>query len=198
MRTESEKLGSRSRGPIPQGSLGQSTLLEASRYLDQVSNGQSSTDLLDKALLSAVAEQEGFSSPGSHVWNNTITSSGDGDLPDPLSSSAVSIVHNFDGSLPLHEPISDELYILRSPGAFEIDPILDSPKAFLPKQIGNLQSWLNRAYVITSLRSYPEMLLSGQTLPPFIHPCCLVNTVQDPQPVGFDTRPALPGHLRSA
>lgn len=195
MRIESVDSNNRSGGPVPQESPGQSKLLSASDYLYQVPNGQTSSDPLNKPLFSPVADHESYISPASHAWDNNITTSADGDPFSLLTSSTIPSIYDLGGSLSLDEPDLTELYSLRSPSTLGTDPTLGSPKAFLPKKTGNVNSWLNQAYVITSLRSYPEMLISGKTLPPFIHPSCSVTTVQNHQTVGFDTRPELPEPL---
>lgn len=45
-----------------------------------------------------------------------------------------------------------------------------APKAFWPRRVRENQFSLNKSFLLCTLRSYPSMLLPGDTLPPFIHP----------------------------
>lgn len=58
---------------------------------------------------------------------------------------------------------------------------LKAPKAFRPRKVRDNQFSLNKSYVLCTLRSYPSMMLPGDTLPPFIHPQCLFDISGDDQ-----------------
>jgi hypothetical protein len=66
-----------------------------------------------------------------------------------------------------------------------IEPVLRAPRAFLPKPLHYHQLSLNRKYVICAVSSYPQMLLPGKSMPPFMHPQCLV---EEPDQEGRVTR----------
>lgn len=61
--------------------------------------------------------------------------------------------------------------------AFFFDRItLKAPKSFAPRRVQGNQFSLNRKYVLCALQSYPYMILPGKkSLPPFIHPQCMVD-----------------------
>jgi len=52
-------------------------------------------------------------------------------------------------------------------------PIFRAPRAFKPRTLAYRQLSLIRKFVICTLGSYPQMLLPGKDLPPFLHPQCL-------------------------
>jgi hypothetical protein len=56
-----------------------------------------------------------------------------------------------------------------------IEPVLRAPRAFSPKRVRYRQLSLNRKYVICTLMAYPHRMLAGKTLPPFMHPQCLIK-----------------------
>lgn len=183
-------------GPAPlESPKRQSELLSASDYLEQAPNDQTSRGLLDKSLYSPLADPKGFNFSGRHVWEKSFPSSDAGDPLFPSTTSEVFPVHEVENWLTFEEPHLKELYSLETPSTLDNGLAVSSPKAFSPKEIGNVKSRLNRAYVIVSLRSYPDMLLSGETLPPFIHPSCSPSTLHIEQPDESDTQPALPGPL---
>jgi hypothetical protein len=49
-------------------------------------------------------------------------------------------------------------------------PVLRAPRAFVPKRQRHPKISLTRKYVICTMKAYPQMLLSGKELPPFVHP----------------------------
>jgi hypothetical protein len=57
--------------------------------------------------------------------------------------------------------------------------MLKPPKAFWPRRARHSQLSLHRRFVISQLRSYPEMMLPGANLPPFIHPLSLTSPSGD-------------------
>ena len=183
-------------GPAPlESPKRQSELLSATDYLEKAPGDQTSLDLLDKSLYSPVTDPKGSVYSGRHVWEKSFPSF---DTGDPLFSSTTSEVfpvHDVGSWLTLEEPHTKELYSLETPSTLDNSLAVSSPKAFSPREIGNVKSRLNRAYVIVSLRSYPEMLLSGETLPPFIHLSGSPSTLHIKRPDEIDTQPALPGPL---
>ncbi|PQE26034.1 C6 finger domain-containing protein [Rutstroemia sp. NJR-2017a BBW] len=48
-------------------------------------------------------------------------------------------------------------------------PVLRAPRAFSPKRQRYPKVSLTRKYVICTIKAYPQMLLTGKELPPFIH-----------------------------
>jgi hypothetical protein len=75
--------------------------------------------------------------------------------------------------------------------SFWIEPVFRAPRAFLPKRLRYRQLSLNRKYVICAVSSYPQMLLPGKSMPPFMHPQCLIEepdqegrvTISFPEPL---------------
>lgn len=187
-----EQVNNRSIVSAPQIFSEDAVILEASRNLNQSAKGQFPTEFLNSAPASPMAKWN--PSLDDHTWENSNETSSYGDSM-ALSSSLTSSFLGLDTHLPLHEPIFTELHNLGSPGGLEIDPVTSLSQAFWPKKIDSVRSWLPRAYLLTTLRSYPEMLLSGSNLPPFIHPCCSRSAVQDLKRGKRDTRPALPEPL---
>jgi hypothetical protein len=49
------------------------------------------------------------------------------------------------------------------------EPVPRAPRAFFPKRQRYRQLSLTRKYVICTLNTYPQMLLSSKELPPFVH-----------------------------
>lgn len=56
-------------------------------------------------------------------------------------------------------------------GTFGFDEVMpESPKLFAARKTPKRQLSLSRSYLLCTLRSYPHMVVSRQSLPPFIHP----------------------------
>lgn len=55
--------------------------------------------------------------------------------------------------------------------------VLRPPRSFTARKVPKRQRSISRSFVICTLRSYPNMMIAGQTPPPFIHPyfCYGVN-----------------------
>ncbi|TVY90567.1 hypothetical protein LAWI1_G006508 [Lachnellula willkommii] len=54
---------------------------------------------------------------------------------------------------------------------FGLDEVMpESPKLFSARKAPKRQLSLSRSYLLCTLRSYPHMMVSRQSLPPFIHP----------------------------
>ena len=193
MPTQSGQIDDRSIVSAPQLSQRNENTPGTSKNLDQGANGQMSTNFLTSVPASPMTEWNP-SPNNSHTWNSSTTTSSDSDLV-PLPPSVTSFVEGLENPLPLHESIFTELYNVGSPDALEIDLVKSHSRAFLPKKIDNIKSWLHRAYVLTILRSYPGIILSGRRLPPFIHPYCSMNTIRDSKQAERDTRSALAGPL---
>ncbi|TAQ87225.1 hypothetical protein B7494_g4451 [Chlorociboria aeruginascens] len=98
----------------------------------------------------------------------------------PASTPAVSGIGlpvSFSTSLVPFSPDSSNWGVL-SP--LDFDQIIpNAPKSFRPRHSHNNLLALNRSFVICTLRSYAYMIVPNKSLPPFIHPLCLVDVSGD-------------------
>jgi hypothetical protein len=75
------------------------------------------------------------------------------------------------------DPISQ--YLLET-DVYSYKLLSSAPRVFSPKSIGSHKSSLQRSYVLCALRSYPQIMLGGQS-PPFIHTQSLFDDFGDLQ-----------------
>jgi hypothetical protein len=61
------------------------------------------------------------------------------------------------------------------PNPLESALTLRAPRAFVPKTMRHRQLSLNRKFVVVTLSAYPQMMLPGKRMPPFIHSRCSVE-----------------------